>query len=272
MQLLFSKSNWEVPELSLGDFLARTAAAGFDATEIYLPARPEAPSEIAARHADLDLKLVAQITTTGDTPGDHQQSLIDNFRSACRTQPLFVNCHTGRDVFSQQDNLTLFQLGQDLSRDLGVSLVHELHRGRALFSGPETKRYLEIMPHLRLTADFSHWFCVHESDLKDQPQNTTAAVRAARHIHARVGFREGPQVGYPLSPANKPWLDLHMALWADIIALRDSEGAPYLTITPEFGPAPYMPTQSDTDQTVADPWDLNVWMRKYLIDTFGRVV
>ena len=269
MQLLFAKSNWEVPELCLGDFLVRTAAADFDATEIYLPARAEPPAEIRLRHADLGLQLVAQISTTGATPAEHRKSLIDHFRRACLAQPLFVNCHTGRDIFSPQDNLEIFRLGRDLSSDLGVGLRHELHRGRALFSGPATKHYLDIMPELRLTADFSHWFCVHESDLLDQPQNTDAAVRAARHIHARVGFREGPQVGAPLSPANRPWLDRHMALWGEIIARRRSEGAAFLTITPEFGPAPYMPIQSDRDLMVADPWALNLWMRQYLLDTFA---
>jgi sugar phosphate isomerase/epimerase len=272
MQLLYAKSNWEVPGVSLADFLARTAADGFDATEIHLPGRPESPDEIALRHADLGLKLVAQITTTGSTPQDHRASLAAHFHHACLTQPLFVNCHTGRDIFSHEDNLGLFQLGQALSEASGVRLRHELHRGRALFSGPDTKRYLEAIPDLQLTADFSHWFCVHESDLKDQSQNTAAAVQAAAHIHARVGFREGPQVGYPLSPANRPWLDLHMALWARIIAARKAEGCAYLTITPEFGPAPYMPTCSADDQVVADPWALNVWMKQHLIDAFGRWV
>jgi hypothetical protein len=269
MQLIFAKSNWEVPDLGLPEFLARTAKDGFDATEIYLPARPESPAEIRNRHADLGLKLIAQITTTGDTPQDHRESLTANFRLACQTEPLFVNCHTGRDIFASEENLALFRLGQQLSRDAGVRLVHELHRGRALFSGPATKHYLAEAPDLRLTADFSHWFCVHESDLKDQPQNTGAAVDAALHIHARVGFREGPQVGFPLSPANRPWLDLHMALWEQIIQARKRDGRPYLTITPEFGPAPYMPVYSLEDQWVADPWGLNVWMREHLIATFG---
>jgi len=272
MRLLFAKSNWEVPHLGLANFLERTAKDGFDATEIYLPARPEPPDEIRMRHADRGLKLVAQITTTGTTPQDHADSLTANFRSACKTQPLFVNCHTGRDIFPWTDNLALFRLAQNLSEDSGVGLVHELHRGRALFSGPETKRYLDAIPELRLTADFSHWFCVHESDLLDQPQNTGAAAKAAAHIHARVGFREGPQVGYPLSPANRPWLDLHMGLWSQIVAQRKAESAPWLTITPEYGPAPYMPTCSATDALVAEPWALNVWMRDYLATAFGRVV
>jgi sugar phosphate isomerase/epimerase len=185
------------------------------------------------------------------------------------TQPLFVNCHTGRDIFSQEDNVGLFRFGQALSAAHGVGLAHELHRGRALFSGPETKRYLEAIPDLRLTADFSHWFCVHESDLLDQPQNTAAAAAAAVHIHARVGFREGPQLAYPLSPAGRPWLDLHMALWARIIEARKAEARPYLTITPEYGPAPYMPTCSMDDQLVADPWAVNVWMKQHLIAVFG---
>jgi sugar phosphate isomerase/epimerase len=272
MRLLYAKSNWEVPDLSLADFLARTSGDGFDATEIYLPARPEPPDEIRQRHEDLGLKLVAQITTTGATPDDHRQSLASNFRNACGTQPLFVNCHTGRDIFSRADNLALFRFAQTLSEDHGVGLVHELHRGRALFSGPETRRYLEAISDLRLTADFSHWFCVHESDLLDQPQNTSAAVQAAAHIHARVGFREGPQLGCPDSPASRPWLDLHMDLWARIIAARKAEGRPYLTMTPEYGPAPYMPVEGPNDRLVADPWAVNVWMRRRLIETFGTEV
>ncbi len=272
MRLLFAKANWEVPELSLEAFLTRAAGDGFDATEIYLPVRPEPPEEIWLRHDDLGLKLVAQMSTSGATPREHRESFEAHFFRACLTRPLFVNCHTGRDIFPEAENIALFRLARQLSEELGVPVVHELHRGRALFSGPATKRYLEAVPDLRLTADFSHWFCVHESDLKDQPQNTAAAVQAAAHVHARVGFREGPQLGFPLSPANRPWLDLHMALWAEIIEARRREGFAQLTITPEFGPAPYMPTGSQDDRPVADPWALNVWMKQHLIAAFGTDV
>jgi hypothetical protein len=51
---------------------------------------------------------------------------------------------------------------------------------------------LRRIPSLTLTGDFSHFTCVHESMLADQPENVVACIAAVRHIHARVGFEEGP--------------------------------------------------------------------------------
>jgi thioredoxin reductase len=71
---------------------------------------------------------------------------------------------------------------------------------RALFTAPLCHAYLQAVPGLRLTADFSHLLCVHESNLSDQPDAVEAIIAAADHIHARVGFCEGPQVSDPRNP------------------------------------------------------------------------
>jgi sugar phosphate isomerase/epimerase len=270
LKLVYAKSNWEAAHLALPAFLDRAARDGFDAVEIYLPARPEPPAEIRRLCAAAGLSLIAQIATAGPAPEDHARSLEMLYARAVEAGPLLVNCQTGRDVFSFDDSVRLFAHAQDLAASAGVPLVHETHRGRALFTAPATAAYLRAVPGLRLTADLSHWFCVHESDLADQPENLAAAVAAAHHIHARVGFDQGPQVGDPRGEAFARWLALHLELWRRIVAARKAEGWPYLTITPEFGPAPYMPLKPLDDEPVADAWAVNVWMRDRLTLEFGR--
>ena len=152
----------------------------------------------------------------------------------------------------------------------GLPLRHETHRGRALFTAPAAAAYLQALPGLQLTADLSHWFCVHESDLADQPENVAATIAAAHHVHARVGFDEGPQAGDPRGEAFARWLELHLGLWRRIVAARKADGCAFLTITPEFGPAPYMPLLPLENVPVADAWAVNVWMRDRLTLEFGR--
>ncbi len=269
MKLLFTKSDWELAHLPLPDFVARVADAGYDATEIYFPARDDSAPKIRALHAAAGLQIVAHIATSGASVEDHLSSLESHFLRASETEPLLVNSHTGRDHFSFEDSLRIFEAGEKLVAKTGVPLLHETHRGRALFSAPATRAFLHAMPSLRLTADFSHWVCVHESDLSDQAASLAEAMAAAEHIHARIGFDQGPQVSDPRNPAHQPWLALFTSWWKSIIHLRREEGRDWLTIAPEFGPAPYMPLSGKSALPVGDAWEINCWMMSYLRSEFG---
>ncbi|WP_309399450.1 sugar phosphate isomerase/epimerase family protein [Cerasicoccus maritimus] len=264
MDLIFTKSKWEMWDDPLEEFLQRAVADGFDAVEIFLPAQPESASEIAQRVADHGLLLVAQIITEGDTPAEHIAVMRDRFAFAVETKPLLVNSHTGSDVFSFEENCEIFRVACELAESAGILFTHETHRGRLTSSGPQTKRLLEAIPELRLNADFSHWFCVHESDLSNQGENVELAIQRSSHIHARVGFSEGPQVPDPLAPEYSEWTELHLALWRRIIKARQSAGAEFLTITPEFGPPPYMPVEPFSGRPLADAWEVNVRFNAYL--------
>lgn len=264
MKLLFAKSDWESAGLPLPEFVSRVAAAGYDATEIYLPSRRDSAGEIRSLHEGAGLQMVAHIATEGATPDEHLKSLEARYMRAVEVQPLFVNCHTGRDHFSFADGCRIFEAAETLADRYGVPILHETHRGRALFSAPRTGEFLEALPSLRLTADLSHWVCVHESDLSDQPENLAAALAAAGHIHARVGFDEGPQVSDPRNPAHAPWLRLFTSWWREIIRLRRVGSCEWFTVSPEFGPAPYMPLSGASPEPVADAWEINAWMLSYL--------
>lgn len=215
-------------------------------------------------HRESGLQLIAQISSTGETPKDHLQSLKENYLHALAYEPIAINCHTGRDIFSFDENRMLFEGALELSLLEGVPLLHETHRGRALFTGPLCRAYLEAVPGLRLTADFSHLLCVHESSLSDQPEAVDAIVKAADHIHARVGFSEGPQLSDPQNPAYRAWVDLSVGFWTRIRERMAAEGRDCLTVTPEFGPPIYAPLESTSSNPIADPWESNHWMRDEL--------
>jgi len=264
MKLLFTKSKWEMWDDPLETFLKRASLDGFDAVEIYLPAQPETPAELADQVAAHGLGLVAQINTEGATAKEHLRTLEERFAHAAETKPLLINSHTARDIFSFEDNLKIFKRGCELSKEYGIVFTNETHRSRPTSSGPETSRYLEALPQMRINADFSHWVCVHESDLSDQPENVASAIERASHIHARVGFEEGPQVPDPLAPEWEGWTRLHLGLWQRIVDCQKNAGADFLTITPEFGPPPYMPIEPHTLRPLADAWEVNVQFKNWL--------
>lgn len=269
MHLVFAKSKWETWDDPLDTFLRRVKADGFEATELYLMPLAESPDEIVAQHEALGLKIIGQILTDGATPDEQLRSLEAQFERAEACHPILINCHAGRDRFSFEENLRLFERVGALGRASGIPMLVETHRGRPTFSVLETRRYLEVLPDLQLTADFSHWMVVHESDLRDQQEAVEAAIRRSHHIHARVGYEEGPQVPDPRAPEWAGHVARHVELWKSIVAARRQAGAAWLTITPEFGPPNYLHTQPFTGEPVADVWAINVYMRDLLARELG---
>jgi hypothetical protein len=264
LQTLFAKAAWEVYEEPLERFIPRCHAEKWSATEIFLAARPEKPADILELHKSHDLKLIAQIITSGATVHEHLESLREHYVRALDCHPIAVNCHTGRDIFSFDENRRLFEAAVALSLREGVPLLHETHRGRALFTAPLCLAYLRAIPGLRLTADFSHLLCVHESTLEDQPEAVAAIIEASDHIHARVGFPEGPQLSDPRNPAYREWVDLSIEFWTRIRRRMTNEQRATMTITPEFGPPFYAPLAKSSPDPLADPWSSNRWIREEL--------
>ncbi len=265
LKLLFAKSKWDLPDLGLADFLAKIKAAGFGASELYLPTVTETDGEVRSAHEKAGLKLVAQIVTEGDSRDAHEESLRRLYARALSCAAVRVNCHTGADWLGFADNVRLFQTALNLEKEHGVTICHETHRGRALYNAPDTLRYLAELPDLRLTADLSHWQVVHETDdLARQSTAVDAVVDRAWHIHARVGCSQAPQVADPRAPEFAAQLKTLFAIWRRILSARAEDGADFIAITPEFGPPPYQPVEPVSGRLLADPWEVNVWMRDYL--------
>src|SRR5690606_5990217 len=128
-------------------------------------------------------------------------------------KPLYINCHSGRDFYSIDQNLPFIRHTGNLSTANGVPVYHETHRGRMLFAAHVTRQYLEREPSLHLTLDISHWCNVHESMLENQDEAVRLALSRTGHIHARIGHPEGPQVNDPRAPEWETIVKKHLEWW-----------------------------------------------------------
>jgi sugar phosphate isomerase/epimerase len=268
MQIKYFLGTWGM-EGPLESSVRAIHAAGFEGVETAVPQDPESCGRFNALLKDLGLALVAQVYTTGNSPQDHARSFEEQYRRATSLQPVFVNSHTGKDYYSLSENQTIYRHVNRLVAELGVPVIHEVHRGRATFSTRSTAALLEAMPETRLVADFSHWCAVHESFLLDQVEDVDLAIAHSHHIHARVGHPEGPQVNDPRAPEWSEAVEVHLGWWKKIAAARRASGSEVLTVTPEFGPPAYLPTLPFTRMPVANQFEINCYMRDFLKENLG---
>ena len=268
MNFLFFRSLWGMESLSIKESLNQIKQDGYNGFEFAVLFSPEPPEQVTRKAQDLDLQVIAQVLSEGKTEKEHRESLLQQIETAVKAEPLFIISHTGRDIFSFEENIALFQTALRVSEECGIPIIHETHRSRALFSTVSTRRYLESLPELRINADFSHWCCVHESFLEDQPGIIDSAIRRTDHIHARVGFPEGPQVPDPQAPEWEEALEVHLNWWDKIVELKKKEGAQFCTITPEFGPVPYVPIEPYTQRPLGDIREINNFMKKLLQERY----
>jgi len=266
MKILYFRSVWGLEDLpTLEDRFTKIKDGGFDGVEVAVPDDEESCQRARVHLDALGLAVVAQQwQSRGRTPEEHMASFERLYERARLLRPLYLNSHTGCDHFSLDENLAIFDHATALSAKAGMPVYHETHRGRALFSVPSTMQILAARPDLRLTADFSHWCCVHESLLADQSDRVERAVRNSYAIHARVGHAEGPQIPDPRDPLWEPNLTTHLSWWQKIVEHRRAEGCAVLPVCPEFGPPPYMTQLPHTRNPIADLWEINCYMRDWL--------
>jgi len=264
MDICFFSSTWGMDPPTREASLRKIKQAGFHGVELGVPDRIEECGPLRQLLDELSLLVIVQQWTRGATPEVHADSFARQFERAVSLRPLGVNSHTGKDYFSLAQNLSVFRRAEQCEQAAGVPVWHETHRGRALFSTLSTRALLGACPDLKLTADFSHWCCVHESLLEDQPDALALVIDRSVHIHARVGHSQGPQVPDPRVPEWQPAAQAHLAWWRAIAQRRRAAGAPRLTVCPEFGPPPYMTLDPATQRPLADLWSVNCHMRDWL--------
>jgi len=260
-QTMIFATNWGY-EGSWGQFCTKIKNLGYDGAEAWYPANEQQRKEFLTAFDKHGLKFGLLV---GGSDRDYQKHL-NQFKTsldgAVSLKPVYINCHSGRDHFSFEQNRTFIDITTTATERTGIPVYHETHRSRILYAAPIARQYLEKIPSLRLTLDISHWCNVHESLLEDQAETVLMALKKTGHIHARVGHQQGPQVNDPRAPEWKNAVTAHFAWWDKIIEQKREEGK-LITFLTEFGPADYMPALPYTRQPVADQWEIN----KHMLDT-----
>lgn len=243
------------------------AEAGFVGLEGQVPVDGARRAELAQALADHGLAFIAEITTAGSYVPDRQASLethVSSFRDALlrsrELKPRFITCIGGCDAWPFSRSLRFFRECIDMAQAEGVAVSFETHRSRSLFNPWVTADMARALPDIRFTFDFSHWCVVCERLLDSEMQTLLELALHAKHIHARVGYDQGPQVPHPASPLYADELQAHQRWWELLWQAMATRGEERITMTPEFGPDGYLQGDPFTGEPVADLWEINRWM------------
>jgi sugar phosphate isomerase/epimerase len=264
-ELLMMATSWGYTG-SIGEFCAAAKKEGYDGIEVWWPTVAKDQEELFAALKKHNLAVGFLCGGSQSDPKLHLQTFSEMVIAATTQtiqQPVYINCHSGRDHFAAEYNRPFIELTNRQSKQTGIPIYHETHRGRMLFAAHITRAFIKEFADLRLTFDVSHWCNVHESLLDDQAETVAMALERVGHIHARIGHPEGPQVNDPRAPEWEAALKHHLAWW-DTVVDRKRKAGEKMTILTEFGPPDYMPTLAYTRQPLADQWAINVHMMHLL--------
>ncbi|MHA4810983.1 sugar phosphate isomerase/epimerase family protein [Flavitalea flava] len=264
-ELKFLATDWGFKG-SIDTYCAKVKNEGYEGIEIWWPKEKAGQDALftALKKYQLDLGLLV----AGDQPDfrdhlDHFKHMIGDAAHNTFQRPIYINCHSGRDFFSVDENQAFIDHTLELSARTGILILHETHRSRMLFAAPATRHFIEKNPGLRITLDISHWTNVHNSLLEDQQATVDLALERVDHIHSRIGHPDGPQVNDPRAPEWEDCVKAHLGWWDKVVAQKKRTGG-RLTILTEFGPPDYMPALPYTRQPLADQWAINVYMMHLL--------
>lgn len=261
------------PWPDLPSFVRDAAAEGYAGVEFpifVLDDDPAGRDVVLAAIGDAGLEYLPMALTFPSSPHDpdaHLDALRAQLEDCRALGARRVNAHAGADAFDDATAAAFLTDSLRVAADLGIELLHETHRSRPLYNPWRTARMLDEVAGLRLTADYSHWVCVGERLPFDSMSVFEQCAPAVGHIHARVGQAQAPQVHDPRDPVWSMELGTHEAWW-DLVVSAARENGDRMTITPEFGPPPYMPTLPDTGAPVADLQEIVAWMRDRLTDRY----
>ena len=259
--LLIFATNWGYTD-SWASFASKIKQLGYDGAELWYPSDAAERTEIFSAFKEQGLKMGLLIGGSDRNFQKHLDQFASSLEGAALQKPVYINCHSGRDHFTFDQNKKFIELTTRVSKTSGVPVYHETHRSRILYAAPVTRQFMENLPDLRITFDVSHWCNVHESLLEDQQETLSKTLERVDHIHARIGHAEGPQVNDPRAPEWKDAVQAHFAWWDTVVSRKKRDGK-QITFLTEFGPVDYMPALPYTRQPLGDQWEIN----KHMLDT-----
>ncbi len=260
-EVLVLATNWGF-EGNIHAFCKKAKEAGYHGIEVWWPGDRAERGALREALKAFDLKvgfLCGGQVTDFDAHLEQYQKAVDE---ALEWEPLYINSHSGKDFYTFEQNARFIEFS--LKKEGNTEILHETHRGRMCYSAPVTAAFLKHYPDMKLTLDISHWTNVHESLLEDQPESVKLALERTRHIHARIGHQEGPQVNDPRAPEWESVVKRHLEWWDTAVKYQLDSGKKQITFLTEFGPPTYLPALPYTRQPVANQWEVNVYMLNLL--------
>jgi sugar phosphate isomerase/epimerase len=278
LQIKYCCTYWGSEKDTPDEFVDKVLLAGYDGVEIFLPALNDNFTNAfieeveGVMNKNTDFLFIAQhiVAVENTLINDYINKVKKNLTELTAFQPSFINAHTGKDYFSFDDNCRLIEAALNISNKTGIRILHETHRGRFSYHTASLLPYLQKFPEMELVGDFSHFCTVSESMLEEQEEMIRQIIPHIAHLHARVGHEQGPQVNDPFAPEWENHFKIFEKWWEAIVQYKKQKNTQIFSITPEFGPLPYMPSMPYTKQPLSNQWDLNIKMMRHLKNTLQK--
>lgn len=278
MNLTLFKTLWG-HDGPITDACRQAVEANFQGLEGQAPADPDSQKIWQEALASSGLEYIGEVVTGGDyvpAPGRSVERHLDDLKQgiehAWPLNPLFITTLCGSDRWPFADVLDFHARILDLESQTGIPISVETHRSRCTFSPWQTRAIAESLPELKFTCDFSHWCVVTERlIMEEEPGLLDLLASRFHHIHARVGYAQGPQVPHPAAGNFRCELEAHLRWWRVLWRAAISQGRPSCTMTPEFGPDGYLHHLPFTDAPVGDLWEINQWMGARVREEFEQL-
>ena len=78
-----------------------------------------------------------------------------------------------------------------------------------------------------------------------------SVVSRCGYIHARFGWAQGPQMADPSATECETERNLQIAIWKELAKGQMVNSGDEIFVSPEYGPAPYMPCKPGTQEPVS---------------------
>jgi sugar phosphate isomerase/epimerase len=147
-ELKIMATNWGFPG-SLDEYCAKVKKEGYDGIEIWWPLEKKSQDELftALKKHQLELGfLCAGFDANFQKHFSQFTEMIDAAATQNIQRPLYINCHSGRDYFSYEQNKSFIDHTIQLSEKTGLIICHETHRSRMLFAAPVGRQFIEKVP------------------------------------------------------------------------------------------------------------------------------
>ena len=97
-------------------------------------------------------------------------------------------------------------------------------------------------------------------------------IPRTHHLHARVGYQNGPQVPDPRVGMGLEWTERFEGWWDRVIQNCIDQKRHFLAINPEFGPPQYQPFDTVSGEPLSDIWDICLWITNRFKDRWSRSI
>ncbi|MDQ0897872.1 MULTISPECIES: sugar phosphate isomerase/epimerase [unclassified Paenibacillus] len=189
----------------------------------------------------------------------------------------FINAQVMQPFMTGQSAIQLLKGIEQLSKDAGIPVFIETHRGTITQDLIRTVEYVRELKSLPLTIDFSHYIVAGELHTVSQEADELllSLLSNTSSIHTRISNGEqiqidpGEEQNHPMFSHFIKWWQLGMKNW-----LLQANTNDVFPVVIELGPPPYAITTNEAsgrNKEISDRWQQSLYLQRVVRDLWSTI-